>query len=585
MSQLIFDKYEVVRRLALGGMGEVFLARQTGVAGFDRLVILKSLLPELAEQEGFVDQFLDEARVAATLNHPNIVAIYEVGLWNGVYFIAMEYIHGEDLSRLSHAASRVGETVPIQVAARIVHDASLGLYHAHSATDLSGNPMQIVHRDISPQNIMVRSDGVTKVVDFGIAKAANRSTRTATGLLKGKLHYMPPEQANNQAMDGRADQWALGVILWELTCGKRLFKGENDLETLRHVLESPIPAPSSIVPGYPVQLESVVMRILQRDPNLRYPDCNAVARELKKYLDTCSREIGENTVAEYVKSRMGQELEERTSNLTPSTGTNFLIQLGNNPEVSVAQPMIDGLPDTPETQPHTRNKLAIAAAIGGVPVLLLFALALWLMLPPERPAPPAAVTTAAAVATDVVPTPAENTVVEKPPEPPAAATVLHLESAPNGVSVWVGGRLLGTTPLDIDALPPDEEQELLFTKRGYRQQKLSVTLKTGERQEKRVVLSKRKTTGRSKSRSPRASAPSTPAAAPSPSFSHLTLQTKPWAKVDIDGEPYGSTPLWKLKLTPGTHTVRLVNEKAGVNLVKKIRLSPGAHVKKSFSLK
>ena len=583
MSQLIFDKYEVVRRLALGGMGEVFLARQTGVAGFDRLVILKSLLPELAEQEGFVDQFLDEARVAATLNHPNIVAIYEVGLWNGVYFIAMEYIHGEDLSRLALAASRAGENIPIQVAARIVHDASLGLHHAHSATDLTGNPMRIVHRDISPQNIMVRSDGVTKVVDFGIAKAANRSTRTATGLLKGKLQYMPPEQVNNQAMDGRADQWALGVILWELTCGKRLFKGENDLETLRHVLENPIPAPSSVVPGYPAQLEAVVMRILQRDPELRYPDCNAVANDLNKYLDTCTREVGENTVAEYVKSRMGQELEERTSNLTPTTGTNFLIQLSNNQEVSVTQPKIDASPQLFQAQGHPGQKFALAAALGAIPVALLVVLAWWLMAPPERPALPASPAITTPVEAQEVQA-AANQIVPPTPEPKPAPTLLHLESEPSGASVWVGGRLLGATPIDIDALPASEEQELLLTKRGYREHKLPVTLSAGERQEKRVALSKRRSTSRSKSNTRKTSSEPEKTVAASSGFSHLTLQTKPWAKVDIDGEPYGSTPLWKLKLSPGAHTIRLVNEKAGVDVVKKIKLAPGDHVKKSFSL-
>ncbi|RMH16426.1 MAG: serine/threonine protein kinase, partial [Gemmatimonadetes bacterium] len=171
-------------------MGEVFLARQTGVA-VDRLVILKSLLPELAEQEGFVDQFLDEARVAATLNHPNIVGIYEVGLWNGQYFIAMEFIHGGDLARLQRAAAKKRVSCPYQVSARMIADAALGLDHAHHAVGMDGQPLHIVHRDISPQNIMVRGDGVTKVVDFGIAKAANRATRTATGMLKGKLQYMP----------------------------------------------------------------------------------------------------------------------------------------------------------------------------------------------------------------------------------------------------------------------------------------------------------------------------------------------------------------------------------------------------------
>src|ERR1043165_4815958 len=252
-------------------MGEVFLARQSGVAGFDRLVILKSLLPDLAAQEDFVDQFLDEARVAATLNHPNIVSIYEVGLWNGTYFIAMEYIKGDNLSRLQRAAERQKNRVPLDVAAFIIHDAAHALDHAHKATDIHGKPLSIVHRDISPQNIMVRTDGVTKVVDFGIAKAANRSSRTATGLLKGKVQYMSPEQVSGQELDGRADQFALGVVLWEMVAGRKLFSGGTDLDVLRAVISAPIPKLTEIVPDVPAELERCVERMLARERNQRYP--------------------------------------------------------------------------------------------------------------------------------------------------------------------------------------------------------------------------------------------------------------------------------------------------------------------------
>ncbi|HEY4222347.1 MAG TPA: serine/threonine-protein kinase, partial [Myxococcota bacterium] len=248
---LVFGRYQIIRRLAVGGMGEVFLARQSGVAGFDRLVILKSLLPDLALQDDFVNQFLDEARVAATLNHPNIVSIYEVGQWNGTYFIAMEYIRGDNLSRLQRASERAKRKIPLDVAAFIIHDAAHALDHAHKALDLKGAPLHIVHRDVSPQNIMVRTDGVTKVVDFGIAKAANRSSRTATGLLKGKVQYMAPEQVQGVELDGRADQFALGVVLWEMVAGRKLFQGGNDIDILRAVISAPIPRASSVVPDLP----------------------------------------------------------------------------------------------------------------------------------------------------------------------------------------------------------------------------------------------------------------------------------------------------------------------------------------------
>ncbi|MFZ9889233.1 MAG: serine/threonine protein kinase, partial [Myxococcota bacterium] len=268
---LVFGKYAVLRRLAIGGMGEVFLARQTGVLGFDRLVILKSLLPELAEQEGFVEQFLDEARVVATLNHPNIVQTYEVGKHDGVYFIAMEYISGENLGRLQKLARKAERPMPVTVAVKVIHDAASGLDHAHKALDVHGRPLELVHRDISPQNIMVRGDGVTKVVDFGIAKASNRATRTATGTLKGKVQYMPPEQLNTEVLDHRCDQFALGVVLWELLTDEKLFGGNNELETIKNVLMAPIRKPSEVRPGLSAGLDDIVIRMLQRDRDRRYP--------------------------------------------------------------------------------------------------------------------------------------------------------------------------------------------------------------------------------------------------------------------------------------------------------------------------
>ena len=644
MSQLIFGKYEVLKRLALGGMGEVFLARQTGVAGFDRLVILKSLLPELAEQEGFVEQFLDEARVAATLNHPNIVGIYEVGLWNGVYFIAMEHIHGEDLARLQRAAGKQKLSIPYQVSARIIHDAALGLDHAHHAIDLEGRALGIVHRDISPQNIMVRGDGVAKVVDFGIAKASNRSTRTATGLLKGKLQYMAPEQAMGANLDGRSDQFSLGVVLWELTTGQRLFKGDNELETLQRVLQQPVPPPSSLVPGYPPELEAVVMRMLERDPNHRYAHCVEAARDLRTYLDNCSRTVGEQQVAAFVQQVMGEELEERTRNLTPNA-ENFVISLsGANSSNTMRHP--SDAPAKPTVSmslmvPKRRKRMLVAAAGGTVAALALGVLAVFALRPEDdvqtadirlsarSDAGPGAVVPGTKRAPAVkkrkgatgtileidapigarvfvdgklwpekVPTrleglspgphqivlevdgvalPAEEVAIEAPPKP----SILELESDPPGASVWVGGRLVGETPLELDMLAPGMDHDLQISKRGYEDEALKVKLAVGERLERKVRLTKRaKKTVRVRPTDPEP----TPVVV-ADQIGYLTLKTTPWAKVSIDGEPYGSTPIWKEKLAPGKHRVRLVNEQEGVDVTKVITIKPGALTKQEWTLK
>lgn len=296
-------------------MGEVFLARQTGV--LDRLAILKSLRADLAQEQDFVEQFLDEARVAATLNHPNIVSIYDVGEWCGTYYIAMEYVPGEDLSRLWYAAAKAGVGLPFQVSVRVCYEAALGLDHAHKARDMRGQPLNVVHRDVSPQNIMVRGDGVVKLVDFGIAKAANKSSRTQAGMVKGKLQYMSPEQVRGEALDGRSDQFSLGVVLWEMCTGRRLFKAESEMVTLQKILQAPIPKPTDHVPGFPAELEATILRMLQREAQRRYKSLHEAAADLKGYLDRSALAGPETSVSVFVQQILGKELEERIADLTP----------------------------------------------------------------------------------------------------------------------------------------------------------------------------------------------------------------------------------------------------------------------------
>ena len=327
---LIFNKYEIVKRLAMGGMGEVFVARQTGIAGFDRLVILKNLLPDLAKQEELVNQFLDEARVAATLNHPNIVSILEVGEWEGVYYLAMEYIQGADLVALQIEAYKKKKPIPIAVAAQIVHDAAQGLDHAHHATNMSGEPLNIVHRDISPHNIMIRTDGVGKVVDFGIAKASGRLTRTATGMIKGKLHYMSPEQIQGHNITGATDQFALGVVLWEMVARRRLFKEKSDIKTYERIVKCEIPSLKALDDTVPPEFENIVMKMLAKDPNDRFERLEDAAAELNHFAHLQDKKAGSKQVANFLKEIFDNTLDERAKELlsdagkfmkTPSQGT------------------------------------------------------------------------------------------------------------------------------------------------------------------------------------------------------------------------------------------------------------------------
>ncbi len=234
-------------------MAEVFLAVQRGPGGFEKLVAIKQLLPELVEEPGFVEGFLDEARIAAVLSHPNICQTFELGQEAGRYFIAMEFLSGASLSRLWKKSLKEGTPLPPSLAAWAVARAAEGLAHAHQVTTPDGRPLHVVHRDVSPDNIVVTYDGLVKVVDFGIAKAANRQLRTRTGVVKGKLSYMAPEQALGQPVDGRADVYSLGAVLYEVLAHEPMVKGETDLETMKRLMDGKRPTLSHR-PGIPVAL-------------------------------------------------------------------------------------------------------------------------------------------------------------------------------------------------------------------------------------------------------------------------------------------------------------------------------------------
>jgi serine/threonine protein kinase len=245
-------KYEILRHIATGGMAEIFLARATGIEGFEKLVVIKRILPHLAVEPEITKMFLDEARIAATLHHSNIVQVFDIGAVDGQYFLAMEFLEGEDVSRIRRATRVARVALPLDHALNIVINACAGLHYAHERPGLDGKPLNIVHRDVSPQNVLVTYEGEVKLVDFGIAKASTRaSAATRVGTLKGKIRYMSPEQARSEPLDRRSDVFSTAIVLWELTTGRRLFHGRAEFDVLKAIIETDAPLPSSIVPGYP----------------------------------------------------------------------------------------------------------------------------------------------------------------------------------------------------------------------------------------------------------------------------------------------------------------------------------------------
>ena len=285
MSEVIGGRYRIMRKLASGGMAEVFLARQGGLEGFERLCVVKRILPHLSDNQDFIRMFLDEARISADLRHPNVVAVSDVGNDGGRYYVAMEYLHGKDLGQVFSRCREVGERLPLEVSLQLIQDAAAGLHYAHQKTDLEGQPLHIVHRDVSPQNIFATFDGHTRVLDFGIARAKNRSTRTDAGVVKGKFAYLSPEQLEGGDLDGRSDLFALGVVTWELTTLTRLFQRPSDAEVLRAVMECKIPRPSTVVPDYPVELEDILLKALAKSASARFKDCQEYARALEDFLN------------------------------------------------------------------------------------------------------------------------------------------------------------------------------------------------------------------------------------------------------------------------------------------------------------
>lgn len=278
-----FGPYRLLRRLAYGGMAEIFLATMTRDAGFEKRLVVKRILPQFSADPGFVQMFIDEAVVAGRLSHPNIVQVYDFGNVDGVYYMTMEYIDGADLRQVLRASEERGRPLTFAEIAAIGEGVARGLAYAHSATDERLGPLHIVHRDVSPHNIMVSRAGDVKVMDFGIAKAAARATRTTTGTLKGKIAYMAPEQAAGRPLDGRCDQFALGVVLWECLSRRRLFAGDSDLELLNRVLACEVPPLEETRPEVPPALAAAVMRSLQPDPPARFADVRELERALATY--------------------------------------------------------------------------------------------------------------------------------------------------------------------------------------------------------------------------------------------------------------------------------------------------------------
>jgi serine/threonine-protein kinase len=472
-----FGKYTLLRKLATGGMAELFLAIQKSVAGFEKLLVIKRILPAMNQDRAFIEMLLHEARIAATLSHPNIVQIFDVGQHDGQYFIAMEHVHGEDLrSIVRQMKKKEVLEFPLEHALAIVLGMCAGLSYAHEKHELDGSALNIVHRDISPQNVVVTFTGDVKIVDFGIAKSDTRiGEQTKSGKLKGKVPYMSPEQARGESIDARSDVFSTGVMLFELTTGKRLFKGTSEYETLRLICERDYPRPSDIRPDYPPDLEPIVMKALAKDASDRYQTARDLQADLEGFVRRHQIAVSHIALNQFMQSLFEDKLALQKEALLQGKQLADIIEMQHamsSPDLSdvdasgrhaTSMPPAARTVTDMSTAAHRKKNGFLIGVVAGVVGLAVMAGAIGYLLVKKDDAS----TRSAATSGE----PAAN-------DPRAVKGSLALESEPPGASIWINGDLRAeVTPATISQLPTGVALDVKLTMDGFEQVREQVTLK------------------------------------------------------------------------------------------------------------
>ncbi len=305
------QRYRVVEKLESGGMAEVFRAESEGLQGFKKQVAIKRVLPHLSEKKKFISMFLDEARLSAHLSHSNCVQVFDIGVGDNAYFIVMEFVEGANLKSIMEWIKKTGRALPVQDAVFIALEICKGLSYAHELRDPQGNDLHIVHRDMSPPNVLVTKFGEIKIVDFGLAKANSQLEKSEPGIIKGKFSYLSPEAAMGQDVDARTDIFAVGIILWEMLCGQRLFLGDTDFQTVKKVQDAKIPSMAQFNKGVNPDLEKIVMRSLARDPAVRHRTARELGKELSDYLFAYGKPVSDFDIAGLVQGAMRERQRVR----------------------------------------------------------------------------------------------------------------------------------------------------------------------------------------------------------------------------------------------------------------------------------
>ena len=616
-------KYQLVSKLATGGMAEVFLARVEGPMGFEKTLVLKRILPHLAEDPAFVGMFFTEARVAAQLNHPHIVQIFDFGQADGTYYLAMEHIDGPDLRTLSARAIEAGVALPPAFCAKVISAACEGLAFAHDFVDpASGQPLELIHRDISPDNLLLSRQGTLKVVDFGIAKATNQSHKTKTGLIKGKIAYMPVEQLQGQQLDRRADVYALGVVLYELLTGQYPFEATTDVSMMQAILFEPLVSASSRRPDLPQALVSILDKALAKVREQRYPDCVAFQADLERFILSTGQPLGARDLAQWVERLCPRNSGPAKPNPSDREDIGLSATLmsppktpsGDTHRATMAVPL--DAARTPETNPRdtTRARTALTHpnAQDTEPPLEPT-----LISPSRRGLPAVDAGNAGGTESPLEPTlispsqqglPAVRSVKTAGLQPEAAPGQVALTervAAPGkkdaarraGLAAMVGGLVLvaagsgivlsrgnseprvavavqpaSPAPAQAMPTPPAEPQPTEVTPS-------TAAPRPEQPAEPSEPVAARTPEAPGEKPAPEPTSPEPTEAQPAQrkaTKAKLTFRIRPYATVFLDGTALGQTPFEKpVPVTVGTHTVRLINRELGKDVTRTFEVKAG----------
>ena len=635
-----FGRYVLVDKIAVGGMAEVFKAKSFSEGGFEKLLVIKRILGHLSENDEFVEMFIDEAKITVELQHPNVVQIFDFGKTGDNWYIAMELVEGKDAKGLLRQLARRRKLMPAEFAVFIAHEVCKGLDYAHKKTDLRGTPLHIVHRDISPSNIIVGYRGDVKVADFGIAKAEKSTYSTKDGVLKGKFEYMSPEQARGGDITPQSDVFACGIILHEMLTGRRLFKTDAEVKTLEKIKAGNYPRPSSLNPSVPASLDAVVMRALAVSPNDRFEDARAMQSALLEELYPHTPYVVQERLKRFMEELFAEDIAAERARLEAgSVRAEELRKETSEPDSTWVAPATSAT----AIQPTPQSRLPLLLA--GAAVVLLGTVVLFLAM--RGP---------------------ETRIVEVQAASPAATSgILQLLVQPESAAaqVFIDDKQVGEGHrLTIDDLPSDTDLALRISAEGYTDHTDTIRAQPGERVRLKVSLLEAPPVVKEAPPTPRTvpdAAPPEPTPAPtesaieaaiafssSPSGAEVTVDgrsigrtpttwkgaqpgmsykvsyrlkgyksssarvtvsqdggTVPasaslkaervnpgevfvnvkggWGEVWIDGSRIDTTPL-KHQLPPGTYKVRVVNQDAGLNETRSVTIVPGKTQKLMFSL-